>query len=506
MCIEFLGVYEVVEVASRGNGDFLRKPPASVEAEQAVLSAIITNNRALEKVSEFLRPEHFVEVMHQKIYDACLKLSEKGHVVDTITLKNFLESNGTLDMAGGIEYLSQLASSSISIVNVADYAKLVYDCAIKRNLIEIGTQIVNNAFGGSDDGEELTADKQIESAEGQLYSLATEGDISGGPEKLEFTLQQSMQTIEDAFRADSSISGISTGIKDLDNKLGGFHPSDLLVIAGRPGMGKTAFALNLAVNVANEVLNHRGPERLQGPVLFFSLEMSSDQLASRILSFEAEVNGNSIRNGSITEEQFNKLVEYQRALKDLPLYLDDTPGITVPMMRARARRLKRQHGNLSLILVDYIQLIEGTGKNTEDRVRLVSAVTRGLKMLAKELDVPVIALSQLSRSVENRDDKTPQLSDLRESGSIEQDADAVMFVYRESYYLDKEIKRILSNTKEGEMTPEYAQKVKNYDRKKNMAEIIIAKQRHGPTGTVNTSFIGEYFKFGDFYDGAEGGV
>ena len=496
----------MVDVASRGNGDFLRKPPASVEAEQAVLSAIITNNRALEKVSEFLKPEHFVEVMHQKIYDACLRLSEKGHVVDTITLKNFLESNGTLDMAGGVEYLTQLASSSISIVNVADYAKLVYDCAIKRNLIEIGTQIVNNAFGGSDNGdeEEMTADKQIESAEGQLYSLATAGEITGGPEKLETTLVETMQSIEDAFRADSSISGISTGLKDLDKQIGGFHPSDLLVIAGRPGMGKTAFALNLAVNVANEVLNHRGPERLQGPVLFFSLEMSSDQLASRILSFEAEVSGGDIRNGKITEEQFNKLVEFQRALKDLPLFLDDTPGITVPMMRARARRLKRQYGHISLILVDYIQLIEGTGRNNEDRVKLVSAVTRGLKMLAKELDVPVIALSQLSRKVEDRDDKTPQLSDLRESGSIEQDADCVMFVYRESYYLDKEVKRILSNTKEGEMTADYAQKVKNYDRKKNMAEIIIAKQRHGPTGTVNTSFIGEYFKFGDFYDGATG--
>ena len=497
----------MVEAVSRKNGDFLRKPPSSVEAEQAVLSAIITNNRALEKVCDFLKPEHFVEVMHQKIYDACLRLSEKGHVVDTITLKNFLEGNGTLDMAGGVEYLTQLASSSISIVNVVDYARLVYECAIKRNLIEIGTDIVNNAYGGSDndDEEEMTADKQIESAEGQLYSLATSGEIQSGPEKLESTLVETIQIIEDAFRADSSISGISTGLKDLDKRIGGLHPSDLLVIAGRPGMGKTAFALNIAVNVANEVLNHRGPERLQGPVLFFSLEMSADQLASRVLSFEAEVNGNSMRNGDISEEQFNKLVEYQRALKDLPLFLDDTPGITVPMMRARARRLKRQHGHISLILVDYIQLIEGTGKNNEDRVRLVSAVTRGLKMLAKELDVPVIALSQLSRKVEDRDDKTPQLSDLRESGSIEQDADCVMFVYRKSYYLDKEVNRIVADKENGDMLPEYEKKLKEFNETKNMAEIIIAKQRHGPTGTVKTSFIGEYFKFGDFYDGSTGG-
>ena len=479
------------------SGDFLRKPPASVEAEQAVLSAIITNNKALERVSEFLRPEHFVEVMHQKIYDACLRLIEKGHLADTITLKNYLESNGTLDMAGGVEYLSQLASSSISIVNAYDYAKLVYECALKRNLIEIGTDIVNDAFGGSNGDSEISAASQIDKAEGQLYSLATLGETQSGPSSLEMTLRNSMQTIEEAYRADGSISGISTGIKDLDKSLGGFHPSDLLIVAGRPGMGKTAFALNLAVNVANEVLTHHGPEKLQGPVLFCSLEMSADQLASRILSFEAEVNGNKIRNGSINEEEFNRLVEFQRALKDLPIFIDDTPDITVPMIRARARRLKRQSGGLSLIVIDYVQLLNSPGgRKSDNRVQEISEITRGLKILAKELDVPVIALSQLSRLVEQRDDKRPQLADLRESGSIEQDADCVMFVYRESYYHNK------TRPIDADVTSqEYIAWQKKAERIENMAEILIAKQRHGPTGDVKVSFVGEYFKFGDFYDG-----
>ena len=478
------------------SGDFLRKPPASIEAEQAVLSAIITNNKALEKVSEFLKPEHFVEVMHQKIYEACLRLIEKGHLADIITLKNYLESNETLDMAGGVEYLSQLASSAVPYVNAYDYGRLVYECAVKRNLIEIGTDIVNNAFGGSSDND-VSAVDQIVNAESQLYNLATVGDIENGPETLENTLHSSMQTIEAAYRADGSISGISTGINTLDKQIGGLHPSDLLIIAGRPGMGKTAFALNIAFNVANEVLNHRGPEKLQGPVLFFSLEMSADQLASRILSFSAEVNGNKIRNGSITEDEFNRLVEHQRALKDLPLFIDDTPDITVPAIRTRARRIKRQYGGLSLIVIDYVQLLNSVGgRRSDNRVQEISEITRGLKVLAKELDVPVVALSQLSRLVEQRDDKRPQLADLRESGSIEQDADCVMFVYRESYYHNK--KRPV----EGDVnSPEYIAWQKRAEQIEHMAEILIAKQRHGPTGDVKVAFVGEYFKFDNFYDG-----
>ena len=488
------------------SGDFLRNPPASIEAEQAVLSAIISNNKALERISEFLRAEHFTEIMHQKIYQACVDLIEKGHLADTITLKKYLENNGTLDMAGGINYLTQLASSAVSIVNVYDYAHLVYECALKRDLINLGTDIVNTAFGGDEDSD-IPVKNQIEKAESELYNLAESGYTETGPVSLENTLKSSMQVIESAYRADGSISGISTGINTLDKQLGGLHPSDLLIIAGRPGMGKTAFALNLAFNVANEVFNHRGPEKLQGPVLFFSLEMSADQLASRILSFSAEVNGNSIRNGSISDEDFNKLVEFQRVLSDLPIYIDDTPDISVSAIRTRARRLKRKEGKLALIVIDYVQLLSPSGsKKSDNRVQEISEMTRGLKILAKELDVPVIALSQLSRLVEQRtDDKRPQLSDLRESGSIEQDADCVMFVYREAYYLDKELRKVLSDTKDGEMNQAYIDKQKKYDRVKNKAEIIIAKQRHGPTGTVDVAFIGEYFKFGNFYDGTTEG-
>ncbi len=484
------------KISKNMNGDFLRKPPSSVEAEQAVLSAILLSNKALESMSEFLRPQHFVELTHQKIYEACLNLIEKGHLADTITLKNYLENNGTLEMAGGIEYLTQLASSSVSVVNASDYAKLVYECAIKRSLIDIGTDIVNTAFGGSE-GQDLPSSDQIEKAEAELYSLASLGETEKGPASLEDTMRLSMGTIEEAYRADGSISGISTGINTLDKQIGGLHPSDLLIVAGRPGMGKTAFALNIAFNVANEVLNKRGPEKLQGPVLFFSLEMSADQLASRILSFSAEVNGNKIRNGSISEDEFNKLVEFQRALKNMPIYIDDTPDITVPAIRTRARRLKRQTGGLSLIVIDYVQLLNSpSGRKSDNRVQEISEITRGLKILAKELDVPVIALSQLSRLVEQREDKKPQLSDLRESGSIEQDADCVMFVYRESYYHDKK-----APTNTDVTSSEYIAWQKKADEIKNMAEILIAKQRHGPTGDVKVAFIGEYFKFGNFYDG-----
>ncbi len=476
-------------------GDFLRKPPSSVEAEQAVISAVISNNRALERVSEFLKPEHFIEVMHQKIFEACQRLIEKGHLADTITLKNYLEGNGTLDMAGGVEYLSQLASSAISVVNAYDYGKLVYECAVKRNLIDIGTDIVNGAFGGSDD--DIPASKQIENAEQELYNLATVGDVENGPISLENTLRASMQTIEEAYRADGSISGISTGLNALDKMMGGFHPSDLMILAARPGMGKTALALNIAFNVANEVLNERGPEKLRGPVIFFSLEMSADQLASRLLSTSAEVNGNKIRNGSINDDEFNKLIEHQRALNSMPIYIDDTPDITVPGIRTRARRLKRQEGALSLIVVDYVQLLNSAGGRKRDsRTQEISEITRGLKILAKELDVPVLALSQLSRLVEQREDKKPQLSDLRESGSIEQDADSVMFIFREAYYHNK--KRPVSADATSNEYIEWENKAKKIE---NMAEVLIAKQRHGPTGDVKLSFVGDFVKFGNFYDG-----
>lgn len=481
------------------SGDFLRKPPASVEAEQAVLSAIISNNKSLDKVIDYLKPEHFSEKMNAQIFDACLKLTAKGHLVDIITLKHYLEANGTLDIAGGEEYLTKLASSTIFIVNVNDYGRLVYECAVKRNLIDIGTDIVNDAFGGSQQAEELTAEKQIDNAEDKLYRLSSQGEMSTGPQKLSNTFSSAISIIEEAYKSDGSISGISTGMTELDKILGGFHPSDLTILAARPAMGKTALALNLAVNVASQVLDGKGPKKLQGPVLFFSLEMSADQLASRVLSTNAEINGNRMRNGNIKEEEFEKLVQMQSALSELPMYIDDTAAITVPMIRTRARRIKSSSPNkkLALIVIDYVQLLtSAASRRSDNRVQEVSEITRGLKMLAKELDVPVLALSQLSRMVEQREDKKPLLADLRESGSIEQDADNVLFLYRESVYHKN--KRPTGNDV---TSPEYITWERKLKKIENTAEILIAKQRHGPTGEVKASFIGEYFKFTDFYDG-----
>lgn len=487
------------DIQNNKNGNFLRRPPSSIEAEQALLSAIITNNRAMEKVSEFLRPEHFVELSHKKIYATCARLIEKGHLADVITLKNYLSQSGELENVGGVDYLMNLANNSASSTSVEAYGRLIYECALKRELIEIGENIKNNAYGDSDnDGEILTPNAQIQIAEEKLYNLATDGSADKGPTNFGKTLQSTLETIQSAYQSDGSISGISTGFNDLDKIIGGLHSSDLIIIAGRPAMGKTAFALNIAFNVANEVLNKRGPDKLQGPVVFFSLEMSQDQLATRILSSSAEVPGNKIRNGSISEDEFNRITEHSRALETLPLFIDDTPDLSVSAIRTRARRLKRQHGKLSAILIDYIQLLNSPGgRKSENRVLEISEMTRGLKMLAKELEVPVIALSQLSRAVDNRDDKKPQLSDLRESGSIEQDADMVMFVYREAYYIENR------PPKDEPGSPKYLEWQKKVNRYRNMAEILIEKQRHGSTGSVALSYIGEYSKFDNFYNGTD---
>ncbi len=489
------------------NGNFLRTPPASVEAEQAVLSAILANNKVYEDVSEFLLPKHFVELTHQKIYEACQRLIEKGHLADIITLKNYLESNGILEQAGGINYLSQLASSSISVINVMDYAKLVYECAIKRELIDIGTDIVNDAFGGSN-GEELSSANQIEKAESELYTLSMSGNAERGPVSLQSSLTNSIRNIEEAYKAKGTISGLSTGLTKLDTQISGLNPSNLLILAGRPSMGKTALALNIAFNAANEVFNGRAPKKLNGPVIFFSLEMSADELSARLLSNSAEVNSQKLRDGRITEEEFDRLVEHQRAISDLPLFIDDTPAISVPMIRARARRLKRQFGGLALIVIDYIQLIASpSGKKSDNRVQEVSEISRGLKILAKELEVPVLALSQLSRAVEQRKDADkdatagkPKLSDLRDSGSIEQDADCVMFIYRESYYHER--KRPLNKDATDPIYVEWEKHLKEIE---HVASVLVEKQRHGPIGEVKVSYVGDYCKFGNLYNGTTEG-
>ncbi len=462
--------------------------PQNIEAEQALISSILMNNRVYERVSDFLRAKDFAERSHEKIYEALELLISKGHLADPITLKNYFEQSGTLDEVGGFEYLAKISDAGISAVNAVEYGRLIHDRSLRRKLIDVGQGIVSDAYTPSLDSP---ATKQIEVAEQKLFDLATTGEIETRMEALNTSLKKSIKLTEYAYKMDGNISGVSSGFKDLDNKIGGFHPSDLIILAARPGMGKTNLAMNWAFNVANEVINGRVPDHMKGPVVFFSLEMSSDQLASRVLSSQTDISASHMRTGNISEQDFSKLSQYSRALSEIPLYIDDTAGISVPAIRTRARRLKRQNNGLSMIVIDYIQLLSppGGGRNSDNRVQELSEMTRGLKLLAKELEVPVVALSQLNRAVESRTDKRPMLSDLRESGSIEQDADMVMFVYREEYYREKDIRENSG-----------ANSSENLDRLKNRAELIISKQRHGPTGTIPLAFFGEFSKFTDLYE------
>ncbi len=462
--------------------------PQNIEAEQALISSILMNNRVYERVSDFLRAKDFAERSHEKIYEALELLISKGHLADPITLKNYFEQSGTLDEVGGFEYLAKISDAGISAVNAVEYGRLIHDRSLRRKLIDVGQGIVADAYTPSLDSP---ATKQIEVAEQKLFDLATTGEIETRMEALNTSLKKSIKLTEYAYKMDGNISGVSSGFKDLDNKIGGFHPSDLIILAARPGMGKTNLAMNWAFNVANEVINGRVPDHMKGPVVFFSLEMSSDQLAARILSSQTDISSAHMRTGNISEQDFSKLSQYSRALSETPLYIDDTAGISVPAIRTRARRLKRQNNGLSMIVIDYIQLLSppGGGRNSDNRVQELSEMTRGLKLLAKELEVPVVALSQLNRAVESRTDKRPMLSDLRESGSIEQDADMVMFVYREEYYREKDIRENSG-----------ASSSENLDRLKNRAELIISKQRHGPTGTIPLAFFGEFSKFTDLYE------
>lgn len=466
--------------------------PINVQAEQAVIAAILVNNLAWEKVSDFLKPEHFSHPAHKFLFEVIEKQLSKGMPADPITIKNYISQAGVLDDVGGIGYLTELAKIGTSVINVLEYGKLIYDTAVRRQLIEVGRQIVETA---STEQIDLSATGQIEIAEKKLFDLAQTGEVERGPMDFTNALKMSLQNIETAYKSDGKLSGLTTGFTDLDKRVGGFHKSDLIVLAGRPAMGKTALAVNIAFNAANEIYMGRVPKDLSGAVLFFSLEMSTDQLASRILSNICELNGNDLRNGNISDTDFLTLTERSRALSKLPLYIDDTPGMSVPRIRSRARRIARQHNGLSLIVIDYLQLLTSPGgQKQENRVQELSEMTRGLKILAKELNVPVVALSQLSRSVESRplNERRPVLSDLRESGSIEQDADIVMFTYRHEYYLQQQKKGEV--LKRGE-TPEMA--AMDLQKWKNKAELIISKQRHGPVGTVPLLFFGEYTRFAD---------
>ncbi len=470
-----------------------RQPPHNIEAEQALLGAILVNNEALDRVAGFLEPEHFYDPIHQQIYEVAGKLIQAGKQATPITLRTFFENAEPIDDNLTVpQYLGRLAANATTIINAADYGRTIYDLAIRRTLIVIGEDLVNTAY---DSPVDFPPEEQIQEAEGRLYALAESGKYGQGFLSFGTALTQAIEMANNAYQRDGHLSGLSTGLTDLDAKLGGFQNSDLIILAGRPSMGKTALATNLAYNIAKAYKAEKQPDGTDkvidgGIVGFFSLEMSAEQLATRILSEQAEISSEKIRRGMITEDEFRRLVQVSQEMSQVPLYIDQTGGISVAQLAARARKLKRQRG-LGLLVVDYLQLLSGSSRrSSEGRVQEITEITTGLKALAKELGVPVIALSQLSRAVEQREDKRPQLSDLRESGSIEQDADVVMFVFREEYYVERR-KPSESNVEEllkwqQEMTLVHGK-----------AEVIIGKQRHGPTGTVQLSFEANFTRFGN---------
>ena len=468
----------------------MRVLPHNTEAEQSLLGAIMLNNDCFENISEILLPDHFATPINGKIYEAICTLIRQGQVADPITLKAYFEKNDELKNIGGGDYLVQLVNAVVSIAGVEDYAKLIYELYLRRQLILIGEDMTYKASTFELDTD---ANDQIESAEAKLYDLSLSGN-RGGFVSFSNASVNALNVVEKAYKSNSSITGITTGFIDLNKWLGGLNRSDLIILAGRPSMGKTALATNIAFNAA---MAYKQNTEGAGKVAFFSLEMSSEQLVTRILAQESMIPSERIRRGEIKEEDFANIVEANKKLTELPLYIDDTPALTVSAVRTRARKLKRQHG-LDLIVIDYLQLLQGTAdKRNENRVQEISEITRSLKSLAKELDIPVLALSQLSRAVEARDDKRPQLADLRESGSIEQDADVVMFVYREEYY---EARREPSPG-----TDKHVQWLDRMSKVYNLAEVILAKQRHGPIGTVRLFFDGRYTKFDNLSDSRKNG-
>ncbi|QRM27530.1 replicative DNA helicase [Microvirga sp. VF16] len=469
-----------------------RTPPSNIEAEQALLGAILVNNDAYYRVSDFLEAGHFIEDLHRRIYEVATSLIKAGKIATPITMKTFL---GDQDL-GGItvsQYLARLAAEATTVINAEDYGRTIYDLAIRRNLINIGEDIVNNAF---DAPVENSPREQIEEAERRLYAIAETGRADGGFQRFSDALTAAIDMAAAAYKREGALSGVSTGLIDLDKSLGGLQPSDLIILAGRPAMGKTSLVTNIAFNIAKayraEKQQDGNLKTVNGGIVgFFSLEMSAEQLATRIIAEQSGVPSYKIRRGDMREDDFYKITEAAREMQSIPFYIDQTGGISIAQLTARARRLKRQRG-LDILIVDYLQLLSGSAKKGENRVQELTEITTGLKALAKELAVPLIALSQLSRQVEARDDKRPQLADLRESGSIEQDADVVMFVYREEYYL--------KNKEPKPGTEEYFKWQSEMDQVHGKAEVIIGKQRHGPTGTVQLAFQADITRFTDLAD------
>ena len=464
--------------------------PHSIEAEQQLLGAILTNNDIYDRVASVIGPKHFYDPVHARIFEIAAARIAKNNLASPVTLKAFMEDDEGLKELGGPAYLVRLAGAAISAFAVRDYAQMIYDLAVHRDHIQLGRDISAKAAQVDVASEPR---EQIVEAEQKLYKLAEQGQTESGFQSFLKAVTDAVNVANAAYQRDGGLSGVSTGLIDMDKKLGGLHPSDLLILAGRPSMGKTSLATNIAFNVAKAYRRgtlHDGTEGAVdgGVVGFYSLEMSAEQLAARILSEAAEIPSQQIRSGDMTETEFRRFVDAAKALEACPLYIDDTPALPISQLAARARRLKRTHG-LDVLIIDYLQLVRGTGKG-ENRVNEISEITMGLKAIAKELHIPVIALSQLSRQVENREDKRPQLSDLRESGSIEQDADVVMFVFREEYYKERE--------KPGDHElDKMAIWQEEMERLHGRAEVVIGKQRHGPIGTVDLSFEGRFTRFGN---------
>ncbi len=459
--------------------DQFKELPNNIEAEQAVIGSILVSNDIFDEISTIISSLNFYDPMHQKIFEAIESLIYKGMLANPITLKNYFEDEK--DEINIPEYLVKITKFSTSVRQTVEYSKIIYDMFVRRELIKISEQTIDSAKLNELDTNGQTI---IENSERQLFDLAEKGSFNSSLVKFDEAMKQTIEMASAAYKNEEGIVGVPTGLRDLDDKLGGLHQSDLIIIAGRPSMGKTSLATNIAFNAAQK-LEQNGKK---SSIAFFSLEMSSEQLSTRIISEQARISSNDIRRGRISDDQFDKFLETSKNIAELPLYIDETPAISIAALSNRARRIKRLFG-LDMIVVDYIQLMKGTTYNKDGRVQEISQITQGLKAIAKELAVPVVALSQLSRQVEQRDDHKPQLADLRESGSIEQDADVVMFVYREGYYLQRKEPR--------EATVEHAEWQAKMNEVAHLAQIIIGKQRHGPIGNVTLEFEERFTKFKD---------
>ena len=486
---------EIIRIAESASEPGTPALPQNVEAEAALLGALMIDNRLVEDVQLKLKPHHFFEPLHGRIYESILRLTDSNRVANPVTLKPLFDSDEGMKEVGGPAYLAQLTGSGAAVIGARDFAGQIYDLALLRALVGVGRELVEGALDTSEDVAPLA---QIERAESELYKVAEEGGAEGKAKSFGEAAMASIRSAEAALNRGGGLTGITTGFTGLNGRIGGLQRSDLIILAGRPGMGKSALATNMAFATAERFLQDQADsieasKSAGAPVAIFSLEMSAEQLVTRVLSEQSQVTAEQIRTGNIGRQEFASFARTADRLHSLPLYIDDTPGLTIAALRARARRLKRQKG-IGLVVVDYLQLLQGSGKGSagDNRVQEISEISRGLKQLAKELDVPVIGLSQLSRAVEQREDKRPQLADLRESGSIEQDADIVLFIYREDYYL--------AAKQPSDDHPDFAAWQEQMARAYGRAEVIVAKQRHGATGKVHLKFDSRITKFSDAVD------